>query len=142
MMKPVPGRVEHNPPDSYGDCLTACIASVLERDDVPHFMHDGDPEHEYRQRVSDWAVANGLSYFRFGFENVELRDLLLYMAQVNPDCYYVLGGSSPAGGHAVVCLNDQIVYDPAGRPAGQQLVGPDEDGVYAIDVFGAGVLNR
>ena len=142
-MRPVPMTVPHNPPESWGDCLRACIASVLDRDDVPHFMHDGDPDGEWCQRVRDWAHANGMVYLQFTYsgEGNALRDILLYMGQSNPDTYYILTGASPISDHSVVCLNDEIVHDPAGRPVGQQIVGPDVDGLYIIDVFGVASLN-
>ena len=34
-MIPIPMRVPHNPPHSYGDCFRACIASILEMDVPP-----------------------------------------------------------------------------------------------------------
>ncbi len=38
-MTPLTQRYLHNPPETYGDCYRACIASLLDLglDDVPHF---------------------------------------------------------------------------------------------------------
>ena len=142
-MKHVPMTVPHNPPETYGDCLRACIASILDRDDVPHFLHDGDPDNVWWRRVQEWARANDMVYLQFAFSGTAnpLSSLLAYMAAQNPDTYYILSGASPISGHSVVCLNDKIVHDPAGRPEGQQIVGPDVDGLYIIDVFGVASLN-
>jgi len=54
--------VKNDPPYSYGDCLRACIASLLEMPtaNVPHFVHDGcEPAITY-QRVREWLADRKL----------------------------------------------------------------------------------
>lgn len=137
-MKPVPMQVKHNPPHSYGDCFRACLASVLERDDVPHFMEDGGSD-DWHADVEAWLNPRGYSFIDIPFaapEGYKLETLLEVIGHANPGVYYLLGAVSPGGRHCVVCLDKAIVHDPAGRPPGQQIVGPDE-GIYWVGFVGA-----
>ena len=49
-MRPVPMRVKHNPPHTYGDCHRACMESILEVE-VPHFLSDDPPYDEWQRRI-------------------------------------------------------------------------------------------
>ena len=152
-MIPVPMRVKHNPPDSWGDCFRACIASVLNLGsrDVPHFMDGDPPEDQWQKVVERWMNAHGYTYIEVPFmstdgvsfsEDKGLHAVLKTIAVNNPNVYYMLAGNSPAGSHSVVCFNDEIVHDPAGREPGDQIVGPNEDGIYWIGFIGAGVAKE
>lgn len=104
--------VKNDPPNSYGDCLRACIASLLELPTVkvPHFVRDGcAPEVTY-ERVREWLADRGLVPMFNGYTASETPDdVLKFMAETNPGVYYILFSAD----HAVVCLNDEIVHDPA-----------------------------
>ena len=133
-MKPVLMQVKNDPPRSYGDCQRACIASILELPAwaVPHFVEDGDPNDEMLGRVRGWLADRGIVYATMAFEGSPLEA----MGICAPDTYYILGGASPIGNHAVVAINDEIVHDPAGRPPGKQIVGPLSNGHYEVDIIG------
>lgn len=105
-------RVKNDPPNSYGDCLRACIASLLDIPtvDVPHFVRDGcEPEVTY-QRVREWLADRGLVPMFSGYVASETPDdVLRFMGETNPGVYYILFSAD----HAVVCLDGEIVHDPA-----------------------------
>lgn len=104
--------VKNDPPHSHGDCLRACVASLLDLPalQVPHFVRDGcEPEVTY-QRVREWLADRGLVPMFSGYETSEAPDeVLQFMASTNPGVYYILFSAD----HAVVCLNDEIIHDPA-----------------------------
>lgn len=105
-------RIKNDPPHSYGDCLRACIASLLNMPtvDVPHFVRDGcEPEVTY-QRVREWLAGRGLVPMFSGYAASETPDdVLRFMGETNPGVYYILMSAD----HAVICCNDEIVHDPA-----------------------------
>lgn len=111
-MKPDICRVKNDPPNSYGDCIRACIASLLELEttEVPHFVRDGcAPEVTY-QRIRDWLKDRGLVPMLSGFAaSATPDDILEFMGTTNPGVYYILMSAD----HAVVCCDDKIVHDPA-----------------------------
>lgn len=104
--------VKNDPPNSYGDCLRACIASLMElpSHDVPHFVRDGcEPEVTY-QRVRDWLTHYNLVPMFSGYAASETPDdVLRFMGETNPGVSYILFSAD----HAVVCCGNQIVHDPA-----------------------------
>lgn len=87
-----------------GNCLPACIASLLELsiDDVPCFL-SGDWYDQY----DDW---------------LETRDIALVMRPVHlapKDDFYILAGMSPRGrGHVVIAKDGEIIHDPHPDNAG------------------------
>ena len=97
----------------YGDCMRACIASILDLPiaTVPHFLRDAEGEPAaFWNGVYDFIDARGYIY------------LPGYMKPMpNFDGYHIIGGPSPRGNgllHAVVGLNGQIVFDPHPSRAG------------------------
>lgn len=108
--------VSHEPPKSYGDCLRACVASILniERvEDVPHFMHDGDDERG-NERLKEYLWTQGLRPFitALGGETT-LSDVFTMMNAVNTDIPYLLFCQCGGGHHVVICRNDKIIHNPA-----------------------------
>lgn len=105
------------PGKQYGDCMRACIASLLDLPiaDVPHFLRnsDGDP-------VGFW---NGIYDFceARGFEYSPVHEKFNPQLATDLDGYHTIGGPSPRGCgllHAVVGLNGTIVFDPHPSKAG------------------------
>lgn len=123
-MIPVQCMVKHDPENGkYGDCLRACVASLLElpSENVPHFLYDGcEPEETY-DRLRDWLFDEyKFRPFFTGYDaSMEAEAVMQFMANVNPDIHYLLF----AKGHVVVCLNDKIAHDPAWSR--EPLVRPD-----------------
>ena len=105
-MIPVPQRIPHNPPDDFGDCWNACIASVLEfpYEAVPHFGEFNNIGNTVfhlwltllRLRVKYWVVVDD-----------ELDEV--------PKGYSIAVGPSPRFpdmNHCCVALDGKVVFDP------------------------------
>lgn len=110
-MTPCFCRVKHNPPETYGDCWRACIATMLDierPEDVPHFAEDGCSFEESIKRIRAFLAPHNAYLTHFSAE-LQHTDVLAFMAERNPDIDYLLCSEN----HVVVCRNDQIVHDPA-----------------------------
>jgi hypothetical protein len=117
--------VAHNPPETYGDCYRACIASIIEvaTTDIPHPGIRGERHWSEEIKVMDlWLAARG--YWTFGLQ-LKNDDLALY--QEHAVGFYILGGQSPRAPHFVVARGAKIVHDP--HPMGGGLVA-DGDGTW------------
>lgn len=125
-MKPVMCKVLHNPPSTHGDCVRACIASILEMnsDHVPHFFHDGCDGIIADSRIQDFLALHGLVRFTIVHPgDISLPELLAAMSDINPRAHYMLTGTTSQGGiHMVVCRGGAIVHDP--DHCGWRIVGP------------------
>ncbi len=122
-MTPALCRVEHDPENGkYGDCVRACIASVLDIADpldVPHFYCDDDVTRG-ATRITEWLRLRECAPFwsHYPGDGLTLDALLSYMGDVNPNCTYILFGATANGGnHAVVCQGGAIVHDPNWIPS-------------------------
>ena len=94
--------------DGRGDCLRACVASILELNplDVPDFALFG---HQWLQAM--------ICYCDFDLDTPD-----------EAKGYWIAGGMSPRGiRHAVVYLDRQMVHDP--HPSRSGLVGYVEDAI-------------
>lgn len=85
-----------------GNCFSACVASLLELpiDVVPYFMEPKD----WFSGFLDWLRPRGWWAFA--------TTLVAGGKAWYPDCYYIMGGKSPRGDHAVVARGGEIVHDP------------------------------
>jgi len=98
----------HEPPFSYGDCMRACVSTLINDDNVPH-VFDGKCTHEESwQRLRDYLKSKGKFLFF-----IELDDPFDFMKDYNTDIPYILIHSSKSGNHAVICVNDIILHDPS-----------------------------
>lgn len=115
-MIPHYGRVKHDPPHSYGDCVRACVASIFDADDieaVPHFFEDGcDPDTAFA-RLRSWAEDRGFVPFvaHYGAD-VSFEALRVHVGRQSSKLTYIVMG----GGHAVVCRGHRVVHDPGWVP--------------------------
>lgn len=117
-MTPVMCTVRHDPPEGYGDCLRACIASLLNAPshEVPNFAEGGCDFETQITRLRGWLydrhVHQGgpsdvfLTHFPNSSSEAEVRE---HMAARNPNIWYLLFSDN----HVVVCINDKIDHDPA-----------------------------
>lgn len=133
-MTPVKQRIRHDPPNSYGDCHRAALASLLDLDieSVPHFM-DGLANNEgaiFNKRQDDFLRSRGLDCIVFPVGG-EIEEVFRAAGFWNPGKLFLLGGASDRGtGHTVIASPDGIVHDP--HPSNIGVTSPMEDGYYWI----------
>ena len=122
-MTPQTCTTTHNPPHSYGDCLRACIATVLdmEIEYVPHFADKGVTGLETLTHVRKWLGERGWTMATFGMPgDQDVADVLEYMSQANPTVTWLLFGSTSVDQrdlHVNVCQGGKVVHDPAWVPS-------------------------
>lgn len=131
-MKPVICQVKHNPPESYGDCVRACVASVLERDDVPHFFENGDGDLAF-DLMREYLSRHGLipAYFPISGE-AEFSEVGTHMMEHYRDTTYLMFCSNRDGDHCVVGCNDKMIHDPGWY---KTTLGPHSSGVWIIIIL-------
>jgi hypothetical protein len=102
---------------AYGNCFTACIASILELpiEQVPNFIDYGrDWFIPFLQFIEDAGYTyDGTYYIKNRRTPEELERFHRTFEGV--DGYYIVGGGSPRGfslGHAVVYKGGELVHDP------------------------------
>lgn len=130
-------KVKHDPPNSWGDCLRACVASILdvpEVERVPHFVFDGNDEQGVIRFKDYLRQLHHVRPFYMGIGG-ELDDVFRMMAEVNRDIEYLLFCRCGGGDHVVVCKNDKVIHDPAWYK--QAITGPCESagGLWVIVVL-------
>jgi len=126
-MIPVVCRVGGDGKDgTYGDCLRACVASILDKpsQDVPHFYHDGCDGEEGMIRLREYLSSIGYAaVFNSIPKEHDFEEALLISGQAIPDCHYLMFGD----GHVVVCANGEVAHDPAWVKTIPRLRTPIED---------------
>lgn len=136
-MTPVTCQVKHDPENgTYGDCLRACVATMLDlgSSDVPHFYHDGCDAETGMTRVREWLATRGYAPFYTAYDGAATREeVLKYMARQNPGVTYLLYGSTGQGDHVVVCRNDRFVHNPSW--GNSPLIGPLSHGTWVVMVI-------
>jgi hypothetical protein len=137
-MIPLMSQVKHNPPHSYGDCLRASIASILNIEPVqtvPHFFEDGCSGEVATARIREYVKTLGILPFVWHIDaSVTQAEVLEFQAEVNPGVYYLLFGRDGNGGqHCVVCLDNKIIHNTAWHSTG--LPSPDPVAGWGIMTF-------
>lgn len=138
-MKPVHCIVKHDPAaGTYGDCIRACIATILElpAEKVPHFAHDNAEPFTVYQRVREYLADHKLAPFWINFDGaIPREDLLSMLHQLNPESIFMLYGSFEHGGdHVLVCRGGEIVHDPAWYRS--PMTKPGSHGTWTVCVLG------
>ena len=104
-MKPVNQTILNS---ENGDCMRACVASVLEwpLNSVPNFMEDG-PDH-FNDRLDEWAGKHGITIL-----DVRIEDEAAFLRAFR-NTYLIAFGQSPRFdcNHAVVYKGNKMVHDP------------------------------
>lgn len=136
-MKPVNQTIfsSKDDPSIKGNCLTACVASLLEMniEDVPYWA--GMPDHEWGENfwnfIDNHAIRCGWGAYYVG-EKMKLPEDSEeeFWNKVKKICsgidgYYIVCGTSPRGftaGHAVIYKDGKLAHDPH----------PSRDGVSKI----------
>lgn len=137
-MIPVVCRVKHDADvGTYGDCVRACVASIMELDAeaVPHFYHDNCDGGTGFDRINAFVGQHGLATFTTAYSGDDtLAELLATMGEQNPTAVYMLFGRTASGGsHVVVCRGGQIVHDPAWSRS--PLIAPTSAGCWIVMVL-------
>lgn len=137
-MTPVFCQVKHGPENgSHGDCLRACVASVLDMtsESVPHFFHDGCEGDIAMERITAFLATLALSPFYCSYPGAwALQDILEHHRQQNPTTTYILFGAVETGeDHAVVCKGGEEVHNPSWIAA--NIVGPGSTGHWTLLVI-------
>lgn len=135
-MTPVQCRVPHRPEEGkYGDCIRACVASLLELDAeaVPHFAEDNPSGELMMDRMRLWLKGRGLAPFITGYGDCSISQLLEDMEDRHPDVHYMLFGGTGEGDHVVIAKGGAIVHNPAW--VGCRLIGPGSTGYFQVIVF-------
>ncbi len=109
-----------------GNCLVACIASILELplEKIPHWKN---PDVWYEQ------VNHGLKQYGVCLLTVPVRFKDGTRYQPPDDVICIAGGvtpRSPKRGHAVVWLNGRMIHDP--HPSGVGLKGEPGDYTFIL----------
>lgn len=139
--------VKHDPESgSFGDCLRAAVASVLNVDDarsVPHFNHDGCDRDTLYNRLDDWLTDHDCAPCYVAFPaDLELSEVLdIIGGGVNRKLHYLLfGRSDTSGNHVVVCRGNKIVHDPAWSP--ERFTRPTDNCDWQVLIIAATRLPR
>lgn len=127
-------RTKHDPPNSYGDCFSACLSTLLQSK-VPHVVHDNPTPDVARRRLDDFLKPLGLAYAEFVIPGqLEFAEVLEWCAffTAPANLHYILAGETVNGGHYVIGREDQIVHNPS---PGVEIVKPFDDGYYWIGLI-------
>lgn len=114
-MKPVICKVKDNPPVTYGDCLRACVASLLEleSDEVPHFMINGNPT-EAMTMMREFLASYRIVPAAFPVSGeLPLDDFFGHMSEFYPDTEYLLFCNCGGEDHCIICRNEEIIHNPS-----------------------------
>ena len=130
-MIPVSCMTVHNPPESYGDCLRACVASILELPsaDVPHFYRDGCDNVQADAELRGFLNTQGLGLVTLMHPAPSsIEDVQELVHNTAPGVPYILFGHE----HCVVCHGDKI-HNP--NWAGGPLEPPKNGNPWIVAVF-------
>lgn len=130
-MNPRICTVKENPPESYGDCIRACVATILDRDDVPHTF-DGRLPEEAWNALREWLAPLKKTIVLFPTEYDD--EFKSFMRRENFNVPYILLHRTFRGGdHAIVCRNGERIHDPAWYRS--DIAGPHSIGCYIVAII-------
>ena len=116
-------RIKHDPDNGvYGDCMRACIASLLEYkyEEVPHFYTVDDAE-EFDKKLREFLQQEGFALMTT--VPIDIDDGAFTHGQNG--IYHIISGNTVRGTyHATVGLDGVVVHDPHESKAG--LIEDDE----------------
>lgn len=144
-MKPVNQIIQHNPPETWGDCYRACVASILELscEDVPHVYADGEVDGA-RKRMRKFLNSLGWFVVEFGwnvsddYSNAQFFKDMRNM--IDPELYFIVSGRGSFGGkHCVVYKSGRPVHDPQSQIA--RHLKPDNSGSNDYEIVVIGKFN-
>jgi len=120
----------------YGDCVRACVASILELDaeDVPHWYHDDDGNRAASEMREWLSFTHGMvpAYFPLPQE-MNLHAVGEYMTRRFADVDYMLWCNCGGSDHSIVCRNDIVTHNPAWYKS--PIDGAHSSGVWIIIIL-------
>ncbi|AHJ10740.1 hypothetical protein P106B_57 [Rhizobium phage vB_RglS_P106B] len=133
-MKPVMCTVKDDPERGlYGDCVRACVASILEIERVPHFYATGDGGLAFEE-MREWLSAYGRIPAYFPLIADYTLDQVLNLMEIDyPGVEYMLFCSSGGGDHCVIGRNNAIIHNPAWFKS--PIDGPHSQGVWIVIIL-------
>ncbi|MPW16928.1 hypothetical protein GCT13_08285 [Paraburkholderia sp. CNPSo 3157] len=120
-MTPTTQTILHDPENGqYGNCFTACIASLLSLPiaEVPQFCNGDDDDGKWCRRANEWLGKRGLAFLEFPYTDAA------YWEMAGSDCFHTITGASPRRAdtqHCVIGRRSEIYFDP--HPSRDGLVG-------------------
>lgn len=134
-MKPYHMVSRHDPANGeYGDCLRACIASLIDAEmieHVPHFARENPEPNAMWQNVRNWLLdEHNASLWFTPFGGDDWQAVATSCNMLNPGMFYMLQGASAGGDHIVICKGDRLIHDPSRMGGG--LIGPGSNGVFMV----------
>lgn len=133
-MKPFRQLLRHDPPHSWGDCYRTAIGCLLDMSprQVPHFWDQGRALDEGRRMIGEFLREHDLTIVSIPYP-CSVADVLMTMKNTNPHVFYMMCGQSGRNpcNHVVICLGDQVVWDPSTENSG--VVGPGDDGFVWVE---------
>lgn len=121
-------RVKHNPPETYGDCVRACIATITDDKNVPHTFDGRESEESWSQLRAYLKSKNRFLML------TPVPDPWEFMETQNPGIPYMLLCQNKNGDHAVVCKDGRVWHDPAWYKT--DIVGEHSIGCWIVGVIG------
>lgn len=129
--------IKHNPPETYGDCHRACIASVTGHDieTVPHFFDKDIDTHEAFGSVHTYLSKEGWFCFDVDLivsmpKRAEVKEFL--RQRLSPEAVCIVSGTLDRNGrigHSCLYKNGVIMFDP--RP-----MADDPNGLFPFQTEG------
>lgn len=119
---------------SEGDCMRACLATVLDLDSVsriPNFAEGLRNDEEFLLKINIWLGTLGLSlfYFHVSASVGGVKEIVQTVQETCPETPCILIGKSAGGvNHAVVVADGEIYNDPSGAGISQ----PCDDGTFIV----------
>lgn len=127
-------KTKHNPPESYGDCVKACIDTILDRDDTPHVFDERNGEESWEE-LRKWLASIDYAPFITMFDpSLSLNEFFEEMKTNNPESVYMLLAQSAGSDHCIICQGGEIVHNPAWYK--QPINGPHSIGAWITIVIG------
>jgi hypothetical protein len=126
----------HKPEEGQiGDCWRTCVACVLNisKELIPHYYQEfwmGTVDIAPQvQAATNKFLSNryGLKYVEYPIE-ANMEQLRIYITHYYKDHPVIIGCNSKHGGHSVVMMNEDYIWDPSIDKSG--CVGPMKDGYF------------
>lgn len=120
-------QTPHNPPHSYGDCVRACVATLMQDENVPHVFGNHNNETSWK-KLREYIGLKGKKLALFPLDS----DPFTFMGETNAGVQYILMGFNGSANHAVVCCGSKVLHNPSTSAIPNK---PTEFGVWIVGVI-------